>query len=170
MLISFLSGCGGGGSAGTAAPQGDPAAPESPILTAAIPSLAFGAPTTSGSVVTFPLNIANTQGKSISALEASIGFGSGYELILNGTSVASAAIGPAATSAGKQITQSKSTTQSDVLRIVISGGNGIIADGNVANISLIMTSGIAPNKDSFTVVPNATDPNGVSITIIGTTK
>ena len=164
VAICVLSGCGSGGSADTLTAAGT-----QPPASTGIPTLAFGAPTTNGAVVTFPLNITNSSGKSISGIEADIGFDSSkFALQMSGTTPVSAVSGAAATAAGKTINQNKSLSQVNVLHIAIIdvGGNKSIGDGVVAQVSFTLVQGATLSGYVFSVTPTATDSHASPVTII----
>ncbi len=165
--LSTILGCGGGGGSAVAPTSVDISRYQT---VAGVPSLVIGTPTISGTVATFPLSF-SAQGKSVVGIDTVISFKSDvFALIMNGTAVDSASAGAAATEAGKQINQSKSATQSDVLRIAIIdlGGKKAIADGVIAYIRLSLASGSLPGSYAFTIVPTATDANAAPTVITGT--
>lgn len=174
-VLYSLAGCGGGG--GSSSGGLTPETPVTPTDTskyeaiAGVPSLSFGPPTINGTVVTFPLNVSKTEGKSIFGIEADIRFDSvEFALIMNGNTVSSAVAGAAATAADKRIEQFKSLTNSDVLHIAITdlGAKAPISDGVIANISFSLVQGAMPSSYAFILVPRGTDANGSVLLITGT--
>lgn len=159
-VSTFVAACGGGGGGGSAGPVPPPATDVSKYqINTTVPYLVFDAPTVSGTDVVFPLKLA-TLGKSITALDADIGFDAlAYALKMNGAVPTSATVGAAATAAGKQISQSKSSTQPSVLHIAVVdlGGQQPIADGVIAQIRFSLVQGTMPGNYGFVVVPTATD-------------
>lgn len=138
---------------------------------AAVPVLSLGKAVVSGSTVTFPVTLANVPGTSISGITTDIGFDpNSFDLIMDaaGAKPASAVIGVAATTAGKQLLQS--TPAAGVLRILIFSiiGTTPIPDGTVAQISFTIKAGGAAGNETFTNIPSATGPNGNNLAISGT--
>lgn len=137
---------------------------------AAGPALNLGQAAMSGATVSFPVTLTNVPGTIISGVSTDIGFNTDVFVLTmdsEGVKPVSAAIGPAATGAGKQIFQSSPSP--GVLRILVFdlAGNAPIVDGVVVQVSFTIKSGAAPGNDLFTNYPSATDPNGNNVSIGG---
>ena len=159
-----LNGCGGGGGSGSS-----PSTPTTPVVSNTV-ALELGIPVKSGNMVTFPLNFTNPNGYPISGIEANIGFDSkAFTVIMNGSNPVSATPGGATVLAGKTISQSKSPTQSGVLRLIIidlSGGTKSISSGVVAQISFSILPGAPPGSYTYSLeVIKATDSTGAAKTL-----
>jgi hypothetical protein len=132
----------------------------------AIPTLNMGPATITAATVFFPVTLASSAGTSISGISADIVFNPDeFDLVMDGTNVASATAGVAATASGKQVYQTN--PRDGVLHIIIVNlaQNTAIADGVVAQISFSIRTGAMPGNFAFTIVPSATDSQGNNIAI-----
>jgi hypothetical protein len=156
ILCSFAGGCGGGSSS--------PSSAVSALLSGSkdtskyesipgVPALSLGAPSVNAGIASFPLTIANSQGKAITALAAEIG----YEIGTFGSPSTSA--GKAALDAGKSVSSPVMTTQSGEvqrMKIAITDGKSPIGDGVVAYIRFSLAKGALPVNYAFIIVSEAT--------------